>query len=129
MPPYCRHISYAHYMLLIRTLSYTLYTLHTLCVYIQYIICIVLYFTYHIHYLMHYIHYIYTDKVDQRSNWWIHCITGNYLSRWYTYIYTYALHYIHQLYTYASCTVPFCQHILYKYTHSLLYTISTYIYV
>ena len=24
-----------------------------------------------------------TDKFDKSSNWWIHCLTGNYLSRWY----------------------------------------------
>lgn len=23
------------------------------------------------------------DKLDKQSNWWIHCLTGNYLSRWY----------------------------------------------
>ena len=73
---------------------------------------------------MHYIHYIsriyttytlyymYTDKVDQRSNWWIHCITGNYLSRWYTYT---PIDYIHIHYipfAYILCTI--CQHILYS---------------
>ena len=25
------------------------------------------------------------DKIDKASNWWIHSITGNYLSRWYRY--------------------------------------------
>lgn len=24
-------------------------------------------------------------KLDKKSNWWIHCLTGNYLSRWYKY--------------------------------------------
>lgn len=24
-------------------------------------------------------------KFDERSNWWIHCLTGNYLSRWYSF--------------------------------------------
>eukprot|EP01038_Epipyxis_sp_PR26KG_P009867 gene9867-13274_t len=24
-------------------------------------------------------------KLDKQSNWWIHCLTGNYLSRWYKY--------------------------------------------
>jgi hypothetical protein len=26
-----------------------------------------------------------TDKFDKESNWWVHCMTGNYLSRWYKY--------------------------------------------
>ena len=25
------------------------------------------------------------DKFDKEANWWIHCLTSNYLSRWYTY--------------------------------------------
>jgi len=24
-------------------------------------------------------------KVDKQANWWVHCVTGNYLSRWYRY--------------------------------------------
>lgn len=27
----------------------------------------------------------YVDKFDKEANWWIHCLTSNYLSRWYTY--------------------------------------------
>lgn len=26
-----------------------------------------------------------SDKFDKEANWWIHCLTSNYLSRWYTY--------------------------------------------
>lgn len=29
--------------------------------------------------------YIHLDKFDKDANWWIHCLTSNYLSRWYTY--------------------------------------------
>ena len=27
----------------------------------------------------------FSDKFDKDANWWIHCLTSNYLSRWYTY--------------------------------------------
>lgn len=28
---------------------------------------------------------IFLDKLEKKSNWWIHCLTSNYLSKWYRY--------------------------------------------
>ena len=36
-------------------------------------------------YSFYFLFIYFPDKFDKDANWWIHCLTSNYLSRWYTY--------------------------------------------